>query len=312
MRHRTATALLALSIACLAPRATAMPQLSFGSPDALPPVMTSKEYDALVTALALDPSQRQAADAIFDDAQQRMFAIAAADAALRQPDAGFAAQKDDRRTAAEREQRRRSEASLLMQETNAMFDALGAVARPDQREALDRERFAAQRRVVRTAIDRLGKPPLARTDLDAAVDAAKLPPEERAAAQRALAAYRQQLAPAFAKLLDESLALPAKVAAAKDAAPMAEGDAFVLDDGTITITGIQPYPVDPNNAAAVQKVRQGTTQRAIVGGTGAYAGARGVLTTSEEKDGARTQHFEFTVESGISSSTDNRAGALPN
>jgi len=87
---------------------------------------------------------------------------------------------------------------------------------------------------------------------------------------------------------------------------------FVLDDGTITITGIQPYPVDPNNAAAVQKVRQGTTQRAIVGGTGAYAGARGVLTTSEEKDGARTQHLEFTVESGISSSTDNRAGALPN
>ncbi|CAB4730792.1 MAG: hypothetical protein F2934_01960 [Actinobacteria bacterium] len=73
---------------------------------------------------------------------------------------------------------------------------------------------------------------------------------------------------------------------------------FVLPDGTITVTGVQPYPVDPNNAAAVAKVRQGTTQRSIVGGTGAYAGARGVLTTSEEKDGARTQHFEYTVESG--------------
>lgn len=87
---------------------------------------------------------------------------------------------------------------------------------------------------------------------------------------------------------------------------------FVLDDGTITVTGVQPYPVDPNNAAAVQKVREGTTHRAIVGGTGAYAGARGVLTTSEEKDGGRTQHFEYTIESGISSSTDSRSGAVLN
>lgn len=83
---------------------------------------------------------------------------------------------------------------------------------------------------------------------------------------------------------------------------------FVLDDGTITITGVQPYPVDPNNAAAVAKVREGVTQRAIAGGTGAYAGAQGVLTTSEEQDGARTQHFEYTITAGISSSPD-RAGA---
>lgn len=86
---------------------------------------------------------------------------------------------------------------------------------------------------------------------------------------------------------------------------------FVLDDGTITITGVQPYPVDPNNAAAVAKVREGTTQRSIVGGTGAYAGARGVLTTSEEKDGARTQHFEYTTESDIAGSAD-KAGSLHN
>lgn len=69
---------------------------------------------------------------------------------------------------------------------------------------------------------------------------------------------------------------------------------FILDDGTISVAGVQSYPVDTNNAAAVKKVIEGTTQRAIVGGTGAYAGAHGVLTTAPQVDGSRNQHFEYT------------------
>jgi hypothetical protein len=223
--HATAAAAFALAslVALAAPRASHA-QLSFGSPDQLPPVMTSKEYEALASALALDAAQRSAADAIFDDAQQRMFAIATEGAALRRPGTvGAFDAPADRRTAADREQRQRSESARLLQETNALFDALAAVARADQRDALERERFAAQRRVARTAMGGLGNPPLARTDLDSVVDGAKLPPAARDAAVRALAPYRQQLAPLFAKLLDEQLALPAKVAAKREGAAAGEG-----------------------------------------------------------------------------------------
>ena len=124
MRIRPAAAafLAATLLAFAAPGAVA--QLSFGSPDQLPPVMTSKDYEALVAALALDPAQRAAADALFDDAQQRMFAIASDGAGLRRP--GTIAPLDapaERREAATREQKQRSEASRLLQETNALFDA---------------------------------------------------------------------------------------------------------------------------------------------------------------------------------------------
>ena len=222
--HATAAAFVLSALAVLAAPHTSHAQLSFGSPNQLPPVMTSKEYETLAAALALDAGQRSAADALFDDAQQRMFAIAAEGAVLRRAGAtGTFDAPADRRTATEREQRQRSESARLLQETNALFDALSAVVRADQRDALERERFAAQRRVARTVMGDLGNPPLARTDLDTVVDGAKLPGTAREEATRALAPYRQQLAPLFAKLLDEQLALPAKVAAKREGAVAGEG-----------------------------------------------------------------------------------------
>jgi hypothetical protein len=71
---------------------------------------------------------------------------------------------------------------------------------------------------------------------------------------------------------------------------------FVLSDGTITVTGVQYFPLDTNNAVAVETVKNLATTRSVVGGTGAYAGASGVLQTSIDQAGGRVQHFEFTVQ----------------
>ena len=65
---------------------------------------------------------------------------------------------------------------------------------------------------------------------------------------------------------------------------------FVLPDGTIQVGGVQDYPV--GGAKPGDKVPVAT--RPITGGTGAYAGASGVLTTTETGDaGDRTQQFDF-------------------
>lgn len=65
---------------------------------------------------------------------------------------------------------------------------------------------------------------------------------------------------------------------------------FVLSDGTIQVGGVQDYPV---GGAKGKKVPPAT--RPITGGTGAYAGASGVLTTTElDAGGDRQQQFDFT------------------
>lgn len=71
---------------------------------------------------------------------------------------------------------------------------------------------------------------------------------------------------------------------------------FVLTDGTITVTGVQYFPLDTTDSAAVEAVKKLATTRSVVGGTGAYSGARGVLETSIDQAGGRVQHFEFTVQ----------------
>ena len=76
---------------------------------------------------------------------------------------------------------------------------------------------------------------------------------------------------------------------------------FIFADGTISVTGWQPYPLDKNDTEAVAFVQTSSIQRAIVGGTGIYAGASGVLTTSEDASGGRKQHFEFTVNGSVTS-----------
>jgi hypothetical protein len=65
---------------------------------------------------------------------------------------------------------------------------------------------------------------------------------------------------------------------------------FVLPDGQILIAGSQYYTLD---GSIPQKSLEGGEYRAIIGGTGAYAGAKGVLHTTSKPDGRRVQEFDF-------------------
>lgn len=65
---------------------------------------------------------------------------------------------------------------------------------------------------------------------------------------------------------------------------------FVLPDGQILIAGSQYYTLD---GSIPQKSLEGGEYRAIIGGTGAYAGAKGVLHTTSKPDGTRIQEFDF-------------------
>jgi len=65
---------------------------------------------------------------------------------------------------------------------------------------------------------------------------------------------------------------------------------FILPDGQIMIAGTQFYTLD---GSIPQKSLEGGEYRAIIGGTGAYAGATGVLHTTAKPDGRRVQEFDF-------------------
>lgn len=65
---------------------------------------------------------------------------------------------------------------------------------------------------------------------------------------------------------------------------------FVLPDGQIMIAGTQYYTLD---GSIPQNSLDGGEYRAIIGGTGAYAGAKGVLHTTSKPDGRRIQEFDF-------------------
>lgn len=65
---------------------------------------------------------------------------------------------------------------------------------------------------------------------------------------------------------------------------------FVLPDGDIVVEGVQYYTQDGSIPDIT--INEGET-RAIVGGTGAYAGARGTVLTTAQEDGTRMQEFTF-------------------
>lgn len=66
---------------------------------------------------------------------------------------------------------------------------------------------------------------------------------------------------------------------------------FILPEGQILIAGSQYYTLD---GSIPTKSLKGGEYRAIVGGTGAYAGAKGVLHTTAKPDGRRVQEFDFS------------------
>ena len=73
MRFTAAVAAAMLALAAPACPAHAQFSLEFGGAAEANPVLESKDFDAICTALALDDTQRQIAGTAFDDAQDRMF-----------------------------------------------------------------------------------------------------------------------------------------------------------------------------------------------------------------------------------------------
>jgi hypothetical protein len=166
-------------------------------------VMSGREFDALSESVGFDPAQRTAADAIFDDAQARMFAAKrTGDAAART--AGLF-DRSAAATAARGSAARAMRTSLLAQ-ADELFASLGAIARPEQQAALAHERRLARLRVVRATMPGPGFTEYGmragETDVATAVDAARIDGVDPERVNEALAGTLDRLADALVRLAD--------------------------------------------------------------------------------------------------------------
>ncbi len=198
MVHRLSLIALAAAF-LLSVTAPSSAQFMLGGDERARAVMSTRQFDRLVAELALDDAQREIAASLFDDAQPKMFAAKAeADRAIR------ASGILDRSPEAEarRADARRAQRAALGRQLDEFCASLAAIIRPDQRESLERERLALKRSMTMgTAPNRMLSSTLT-ADIEDAIRAADLSPEQRTAAYRALAPYRQALAAALAKAVD--------------------------------------------------------------------------------------------------------------
>jgi Spy/CpxP family protein refolding chaperone len=193
-------ALLAVALLCVAvPTQQAAAQFWFGGGPARNPVLASKDLEEILDSAGLDDGQRQLAASMFDDAQLPMFA------AKRRFDDEMArigtANRDEKTTAAQ-QQARRALAQSIMESMDSFFQSLAAVARPEQQNDLQREHLAAKRRALRAMFGGALSDGAIQWDVERCIADAKLPPEARSAAYRALGDYRQRLDAIFPKLLE--------------------------------------------------------------------------------------------------------------
>lgn len=97
----------------------------------------------------------------------------------------------------------------------------------------------------------------------------------------------------FGDLYGSKLAVaepPVEGAPSKDLGLFQNQLTFVLPNGTISIAGVQYFTFD----GSIPRYSENAGEyRAIVGGTGAYAGASGELHTTARPDGSRIQEFDF-------------------
>ena len=244
--------LLAAVLACLAVAssgAAAQVPFALGAGSQPSPVMSSKDFQAVLDAAGMDDAQRQVASAGFDDAQARMFA------AKRSADAARARQgvSEDQRLA-DAEQARRMLAQALLSEIDGLFRSIGAVATEAQADALEREREAARRRCIRAMLGPAGSDGAAQLDVERAIERARIPADRAAAALRELGPYRQRIAVLLQRLLDEAIAQPRREARARGAAG---GTAMRMQQSAAE----EPGP-DGARAAVVEAMRQwGEAQR---------------------------------------------------
>ncbi len=186
-------------------------------------VMSGREFDGVAEAVGFDPSQRTTADAMFDDAQARMFeAKRTADAAARK----VGLFEPSREAVAARGAAMRALRTSLLAQVDDLFASLGAIARPEQQPALLHERRVARLRVIRTTMPQRGflefGTRIEDSDAVAAVNAAAIDGTDVARAHEALAGSLDRLADALVRLADarseRSLAI-AVAAGAPDSDP---------------------------------------------------------------------------------------------
>lgn len=186
-------------------------------------VMSGREFDGVAEAVGFDPSQRTTADAMFDDAQARMFeAKRTADAAARK----VGLFEPSREAVAARGAAMRALRTSLLAQVDDLFASLGAIARPEQQPALLHERRVARLRVIRTTMPQRGflefGTRIEDSDAVAAVNAAAIDGTDVARAHEALAGSLDRLADALVRLADarseRSLAI-AEAAGAPDSDP---------------------------------------------------------------------------------------------
>lgn len=186
-------------------------------------VMSGREFDGVAEAVGFDPSQRTTADAMFDDAQARMFeAKRTADAAARK----VGLFEPSREAVAARGAAMRALRTSLLAQVDDLFASLDAIARPEQQPSLLHERRVARLRVIRTTMPQRGflefGTRIEDSDAVAAVNAAAIDGTEVARAHEALAGSLDRLADALVRLADarseRSLAI-AEAAGAPDSDP---------------------------------------------------------------------------------------------
>jgi len=202
MRRATGpAALLIAALLAFAATATARAQLSIGMGAEASPVLSNKDFAAVLEDVAMDDAQRQVAFAAFDDAQDRMFDAAHAANAVRRR----VGDSHDEQRLAELEQSRRALAQSVLGSVDALFQQVSVMLRADQHEALDRARLATKRRIVRAMLGSSGIDGAVSWDVERAIAESSAPAEAKAAAYKALGGYRQRLGSLLQRMLDNAI-----------------------------------------------------------------------------------------------------------
>lgn len=203
---------LAGALCALLPAPDAAAQFAIADP-ASQPVMSSRDFNALMDALNFDAGQRATAGPLFDDVQREL--MAARDEADATPTPDNTATARDQ---AEFESSKRRAYQRMRAAEQTFFEGLAALATPAQKAAVERERLASERRLIRRTLGAGQSSGVARMDLLTMVTESKLTDAEKARALEALVGYQTQLTTLLEQALDAGLAVEPKLAKLREQA----------------------------------------------------------------------------------------------
>lgn len=240
---------LLVAAACALPLVTATApaaaQFSVSDPGAQS-VMSSRDFNALLEAIAFDASQRATVGPLFDDMQIELIAARDELAATAAP-----ARNADSRTLADFESRKRRSYQRMSAAEQTFFDGLSALASADQQPAVERERLAATRRLIRRTLGpgQSSAGPV-RVDFVSAIDESKLSDADQARALGALTGYQAQLTALLRQALDQGLEVDAKIARLREQKPAAQAQPEAQAEGAFEVVGMMNDPTRREATAA--------------------------------------------------------------